>query len=464
MMSPGDSRIFLCHSSADKRAVRDLYARLRADGLQPWLDEEDLLPGQDWDREITKAVRTSEVVVVCLSTNSISKAGYVQREIKQALDVADEQPEGRIFLIPVRLDDCAVPERLSRLHWVDMFETHGYARLLKALQARGLSIHAAAPETVLRLTVHRAYFVGNPVEHLFVNATNLSNSAVEISHIWFATDPEVPALNPRRVLPKRLQPQETWETWIASGQLSAEYLDTPFTLARARLSTGEVIESVENVNVPPAGFVPGSSDSREALRSVTETLAMIFVDLMRLFYVSISEAAKSANADRYLEFLIISERHSRDLQAQYHLFGSELAGIRIQIGKLDRRISWLMERFRVGSAVIAQSVETVFNALSDMSGIINELCLESHPDVYAANQQRVRQYIDSRLGPAATAKRTPIDDLFSVRLQTQSALLENDTLRSIADDLDQRLGIPYFMIDHLLLSYTPFALKARSKT
>lgn len=41
-------RVFLCHTAADKPAVRDLYHRLRADGFEPWLDEEDLLPGQKW--------------------------------------------------------------------------------------------------------------------------------------------------------------------------------------------------------------------------------------------------------------------------------------------------------------------------------------------------------------------------------------------------------------------------------
>ena len=83
-------RIFLCHSSADKPAVRELYQRLRADGFEPWLDEEDLLPGQDWQREIPKAVRNSDVVIVCLSRDSITKRGYVNKEIKVALDVADD--------------------------------------------------------------------------------------------------------------------------------------------------------------------------------------------------------------------------------------------------------------------------------------------------------------------------------------------------------------------------------------
>jgi hypothetical protein len=97
---PRPLRVFLCHAAADKPAVRDLYQRLQSEGfIEPWLDEEDLLPGQDWQLEIPQAVRTSDVVLVCLSSHSITRAGYVQKEIKFALDIADEQPEGTIFLI-----------------------------------------------------------------------------------------------------------------------------------------------------------------------------------------------------------------------------------------------------------------------------------------------------------------------------------------------------------------------------
>jgi len=61
-------RVFLCHASADKPALRELYQQLRQDGFQPWLDEEELLPGQDWEPEIRKAVRESDVVLVFRKT------------------------------------------------------------------------------------------------------------------------------------------------------------------------------------------------------------------------------------------------------------------------------------------------------------------------------------------------------------------------------------------------------------
>lgn len=129
-------RLFLCHSSGDKAVVRDLYKRLRADGFDPWLDEENLLPGHDWHLEISAAVRRSDIVLACLSRDSTNKRGYVQREIKHALDVAEEQPGGSIFIIPLKLEECDVPERLSNLQWVNFFEERGYEKLLAALREK----------------------------------------------------------------------------------------------------------------------------------------------------------------------------------------------------------------------------------------------------------------------------------------------------------------------------------------
>jgi formylglycine-generating enzyme required for sulfatase activity len=109
------------------------------------LDEEDLLPGQKWQREIPKAVRASDVVIVCLSQAALNKAGYVQEEIKFALDIADQQPEEAIFLIPVRLEACDVPERLQGLHWVNLYDERGYGRLIRALQEKAKAEAEAKP-------------------------------------------------------------------------------------------------------------------------------------------------------------------------------------------------------------------------------------------------------------------------------------------------------------------------------
>jgi hypothetical protein len=129
-------RVFLCHSSDDKKIVRQYSARLNSDGFIPWLDEERILPGEDWDSVVRRAVRESHVVVVFLSASSITKEGYVQKEIRLVLDLAAEKPEDTIFVIPARVQPCEVPERLRGLQQVDLFDGRGYERLTAALRRR----------------------------------------------------------------------------------------------------------------------------------------------------------------------------------------------------------------------------------------------------------------------------------------------------------------------------------------
>jgi hypothetical protein len=136
-------QVFLCHSKPDKPTVTGLYKKLKADGYNPWLDAVNLLGGQTWELEIQKAVRNSDIVLVCLSPSSVTRAGFMQKELKFALDVADEQPEGRIYIIPVRLKDCEVPTRLSHLHWVNLFEGDGYDKVIESLRLRAAEVSEA---------------------------------------------------------------------------------------------------------------------------------------------------------------------------------------------------------------------------------------------------------------------------------------------------------------------------------
>src|SRR5688500_14458913 len=140
-------RVFLCHSSTDKPAVRELYQKLRAEPwIQPWLDEEELYPGQDWNFEIEKTVKAADVILVCLSKGSTNKEGYVQREIRIALNYADYKPEGTLYIIPVRLEECDPPTRLLNWQYADYFEgqrERAFQRLLVSLKRRAeaLELH-----------------------------------------------------------------------------------------------------------------------------------------------------------------------------------------------------------------------------------------------------------------------------------------------------------------------------------
>lgn len=94
----------------------------------------------------------------------------------------------------------------------------------------------------VKCTVHTARL--GSVACAFVNVVNRSQErSVEITHVWFATVPRVDVIRPERPLPKRLQPDESWETWIQVSELPGCAQNACFDKARVSLSSGRVIKS-----------------------------------------------------------------------------------------------------------------------------------------------------------------------------------------------------------------------------
>jgi TIR domain len=131
--SLGGTKVFLSYASQDYDTVADLYRYLKTVGCVPWMDRFDLLPGQEWRDEILRALAESDFILLCLSEASVNKRGYVQKEVKKALDLLDELPDNEIFLIPARLEECTIPPSLARKQWVDLFREEGLRKLCLAI-------------------------------------------------------------------------------------------------------------------------------------------------------------------------------------------------------------------------------------------------------------------------------------------------------------------------------------------
>ena len=133
---------FLCYAKENSTGVREFRERLRAESwVDPWFDEEDILPGQMWEGSVTDAVHNSHAVIIFLSSIAIRTEGFFHKELKLALDAAAEKPDGTIFIIPIRLDECEVPERLQPYQYVDYFgdaehKDRVYSSLTKAHKIR----------------------------------------------------------------------------------------------------------------------------------------------------------------------------------------------------------------------------------------------------------------------------------------------------------------------------------------
>ncbi|MCP4110944.1 MAG: toll/interleukin-1 receptor domain-containing protein [Desulfobacteraceae bacterium] len=115
-------KVFLNYAKEDVEYARRLNNDLKNESINVWYDENSLLGGQRWKTAIRNAIRDSDYFIALLSSKSVSKKGYVQKELKEAFDCLGEMPESDIFVIPVRIDDCKPShEKLDEIHWVDIF-------------------------------------------------------------------------------------------------------------------------------------------------------------------------------------------------------------------------------------------------------------------------------------------------------------------------------------------------------
>jgi hypothetical protein len=110
------SRLFISHSSADRRFVEDeLIGLLRALGFDVWYGPDDVKKAEHWERAIEANLKASAWFLLVMSPNS-AKSEWVKNELHWAM----EKRPGRI--IPVLMGDCKADSfhiGLPRIQHVD---------------------------------------------------------------------------------------------------------------------------------------------------------------------------------------------------------------------------------------------------------------------------------------------------------------------------------------------------------
>lgn len=128
------SLLFLSYARLDRERVDELYRKLSGAGFKPWMDEKDILPGETFRLAIERSIEESDLFLACLSANSVDRRGFIQREIKQALDLWQEKLPGDIYLIPVKLEPCELPYSLRDFQSVELYKSDGWSKLLRSIQ------------------------------------------------------------------------------------------------------------------------------------------------------------------------------------------------------------------------------------------------------------------------------------------------------------------------------------------
>lgn len=112
---------FLSYSRSDERFALRFAKDLRSRGVAMWVDQLDIRPSEHWDRAIEKAVRDCRGLVVIVSPRSVA-SDNVADEISYAL-------ENGKSVLPVMIEKCSLPLRITRMHVIDA--SAGYDRAVQ---------------------------------------------------------------------------------------------------------------------------------------------------------------------------------------------------------------------------------------------------------------------------------------------------------------------------------------------
>lgn len=141
-------KVFISYPKEKADAAREVSAFIRSLGVDVWQDNE-LIGGQQWARELKEAMRASDLVVLICSTETGSRKGVIQREIKEALEIMRDLPFGHIFLVPLRVADIRLPMELSEIQYIDFFRGDWKTGLARVAKKRLEQIDGTSPPQLL---------------------------------------------------------------------------------------------------------------------------------------------------------------------------------------------------------------------------------------------------------------------------------------------------------------------------
>jgi hypothetical protein len=123
-------RVFVSYVRENSHNADRLQRILEAAGISVWRDTADLWPGENWRAKIRRAITDNTLVfIACFSTQSVARAkSYQNEELLLAIEQLRLRPHDHTWLIPVRFDDCDIPDlelgggrTLTSIQRVDLF-------------------------------------------------------------------------------------------------------------------------------------------------------------------------------------------------------------------------------------------------------------------------------------------------------------------------------------------------------
>lgn len=138
--------IFLSYAREDGERANRIYSMINRHDRPVFYDKMSLIPGMDWREEIERSLEKCKLVLILCSRHTVEKEGFIQKEIRLALERSEMMPEGRIFIIPIRFDEADVPRKIARYQWIDIQNETDFYWIENHVDLAWLQVSNATPE------------------------------------------------------------------------------------------------------------------------------------------------------------------------------------------------------------------------------------------------------------------------------------------------------------------------------
>ncbi|CAN2039386.1 hypothetical protein GMMP15_1210008 [Candidatus Magnetomoraceae bacterium gMMP-15] len=125
-------RIFISYAREDEEKAIEIGKKLNQAGFQPWMDIQNLKPGDNWIIAIEQAIKDADFFMPLISKNTIDKRGYLQKELKFAFDMITDYDNKHI--VPVRLENTRIPDTLKPYQFIDINSPDGWDKFISKLR------------------------------------------------------------------------------------------------------------------------------------------------------------------------------------------------------------------------------------------------------------------------------------------------------------------------------------------
>ena len=123
------NKIFICHSSKDKKFVEKLSMDLLNSGVDVWFDKWEIKVGDSIIQKINTGILDSSYMGIVLSPSSV-KSTWIQKELSVGL--IREIENQYVYVLPILYKSCKIPQLLTDKKYADFSEDYhtGLSELL----------------------------------------------------------------------------------------------------------------------------------------------------------------------------------------------------------------------------------------------------------------------------------------------------------------------------------------------